>query len=52
MASLGQGMKILPNAGQAQGKGLEEPVTHTHQVLERVTLHIPSPSPGFYSDGK
>ena len=28
--SLGQGIKILPNAGQEQGtKGLKEPVAHT-----------------------
>ena len=33
VASLGQGIKILPNAGQEQGKGLEEPVVHTHQIL-------------------
>ena len=26
MASLGQGIKILPNAGQEQGRGLEEPL--------------------------
>ena len=41
--SLGQGIKILPNAGQEQGKGLDEPATHTHQI--RVPLPHPSLSP-------
>ena len=33
-ASLGQGIKIsLPNAGQDQGKALEELVTHKHTKI-------------------
>ena len=37
-------INILPNAGQRQGKGLEEPVAHTHQILWRVPSphHFPS----------
>ena len=34
MASLGQDIKILPNAGQELGKGLDEPLAHTHQIQE------------------
>ena len=37
-------IKILPNAGQEQGKGLEEPAVHTHQILWRVPPPHPSPS--------
>ena len=37
-------IKILPNAGQKQGKGLEEPVAHTHQIYYGEYLH-PTPSP-------
>ena len=36
--------KILPNAGQEQGKGLEEPAVYTHQILWRVPPPHPSPS--------
>ena len=29
------GIKILPNAGQEQGKVLEEPAAYTHGILSR-----------------
>ena len=44
VVSSGQGIKILLNAGQEHGKGLEEPVVHTHQILWRVPPPHPSPS--------
>ena len=37
-------IKTLPNAGQEQGKGLEESVAHTHQILWRVPPPHLSPS--------
>ena len=40
-----QGIKILPNSGQEQGKGLEEPAAHTHQILWRVPPPHPLPLP-------
>ena len=43
VASLAQGVKILSNTGQEQGKGLEEPVAHAHQKLWSVL----TPSPSF-----
>ena len=42
-------IKILPNAGHEQGKGLEEPVVHTYQILWRVPPPHPSPSLYQYS---
>ena len=42
-------IKILPNAGQKQGKGLEEPVAHTHQIYYGEYLH-PTPSPSSYQN--
>ena len=44
VASLEQGIKILPNSGQEQGKGLEEPAAHTHEILWRIPPPHPSPS--------
>ena len=38
MASLGQAIKILPNAGQEQGQGLEKPAAHTYRILRNVLL--------------
>ena len=35
-------IKILPNAGVEQGKGLEEPAADTHQILWRVPPPYPS----------
>ena len=37
-------IKTLPNAGQEQGKGLEESAAHTHQILWRVPPPHLSPS--------
>ena len=34
-------IKILPNAGQEQNKGLEESAAHTQQILWRVPPHPP-----------
>ena len=33
MVNLEQGIRILSNTGQEPGKGLEEPVAHTHPIL-------------------
>ena len=41
---LEQGIKILPNAGQEQDKGLEEPTAHTHQMLS-ISSTVPRPIP-------
>ena len=42
-------IKILPNSGREQGKGLEEPVAHTHQIYYGEYLH-PTPSPNAYQN--
>ena len=39
-------IQILPNAGQEQGKDLEELAAHTHQILWRVPPPHPPPPPG------
>ena len=44
VASLRQGIKTLPNAGQEQGKGLEEPAALTHQIICKVPNPLPSPN--------
>ena len=42
-------IKILPNSGREQGKGLEEPVAHTHQIYYGEYLH-PTPSRSAYQN--